>query len=117
MNLYALISFKGNSFILKSNIRFYSHKYSLHFAALRKMRKLDQVASKIRTNMRKNAHRRSYRLPISIYKLKHLIMKPRDEEEDNENKRLGRAIALKNGEDFHNQAGKDFSFFKQEIIV
>ena len=44
-------------------------------------------------------------------------MKPRDEEEDNESKRLGRAIALKNGEDFHNQAGKDFSFFKQEIIV
>ena len=82
------------------------------------MRKLDQVASKIRTNLRKNAHRRSYRLPISIYKLKHLIMKPRDEEEqENENKRLGRAKELRNGEDFHNQAGKDFSFFKQEIII
>ena len=105
------------SFILKSDIKFYSHQYSLYFAALRKMRKLDQVASKIRTNLRKNAHRRSYRLPISIYKLKHLIMKPRDEEEENESKRDGSTKALKNGEDFHNQAGKDFSFFRQEMII
>ena len=44
-------------------------------------------------------------------------MKPRDEEEENENNRLGRAKGLKNGEDFHNQAGKDFSFFRQEIIL
>ena len=44
-------------------------------------------------------------------------MKPRDEEEENENKRLERPKELRNGEDFHNQAGKDFSFFKPEIII
>ena len=44
-------------------------------------------------------------------------MKPRDEEEENESKRLERAKALKNGEDFHNQAGKDFSFYRQEMII
>ena len=74
--------------------------------ALRKMRKLDKVASKIGSDRRKNSRKRSYRLPISIYKLKHLIMKPRDEEEEKEIGRHESTKSLKNEEDFLNQPGK-----------
>ena len=78
------------------------------FVALRKMRKLDKVASKIgRNSIKRSRNRRSYRLPISIYKLKHLIMKPKDDEEEKENKSFGRTKASKNGDDFLNQPGKN----------
>ena len=43
-------------------------------------------------------------------------MKPRDEEEENENKRLGRAKELKNGEDFHNQAGRIFHSLDKKLL-
>ena len=78
------------------------------------MRKLDKVASKIGNNSRKSPrNRRSYRLPISIYKLKHLIMRPKDDEEEKENKSFGRTKALKNDDDFLNQPGIN----KQCVVI
>ena len=72
------------------------------------MRKLDKVASKIgRNSIKRSRNTHSYKLPISIYKLKHLIMKPKEDDEEKENKSFGRTNALKNGDDFLNQPGKN----------
>ena len=81
--------------------------YNSHiFVALRKMRKLDHVASKIgRNSIKRCRNRHSYKIPTSIYKLKHLIMRPKDDEEEKENKSFGRTKALKNDDDFLNQPG------------
>ena len=68
------------------------------------MRKLDEVASSIADNSRVNTRKKSYSLPISIRKLKHLILKPSQEEEV-ENKMQTREVRMKCAEDELNQQG------------
>ena len=72
---------------LELTLKYYSEMISrifdvqvYSFIALRKMRKLDEVASSIANNSRSNSRRRTYRLPISIIKLKHLIINPNNKE-------------------------------------
>jgi len=76
------------------------------FLALRKMRKLDEVASSIANNSRTNSYRRSIRLPISIMKLKHLIINPNNKEtHDDVNRMDSKVMRNKYVEDSFNQQG------------
>ena len=99
----------GNRMFTKRYVSIWYYLSKVKFCyilALRKMRKLDEVASIIANNSRTNSYRRSYRLPISITKLKHLMTNPNNKDRhDDVNRVEEKQMRNKYGEANFNQQG------------